>query len=102
LSTSARNDGHLESDPQPRAHPPAHRELIDHRNLRGVRDLQRGSNDPIAFIHAIPGLHARIASVGPNVILRSVCTSLLEVIESPARAERAALDRSCGQNTLGL
>ena len=38
--------------------------------------------DPIAFIHANWQLHARIAAVSPNVVLRSIYTSLLDLIES--------------------
>ncbi len=38
--------------------------------------------DPIGFIRANWGLHARIAAVSPNVMLRSLYTSLLDLIES--------------------
>jgi DNA-binding FadR family transcriptional regulator len=40
------------------------------------------AQDPIAFIRANWGLHARIAAVSPNVMLRSLYSSLLDVIES--------------------
>ena len=38
--------------------------------------------DPIGFIRANWGLHARIAGVSPNVMLRSLYTSLLDLIEA--------------------
>lgn len=40
------------------------------------------ANDPIAFIHANWRLHARIADVSPNELLRSLYTNLLDLIES--------------------
>jgi DNA-binding FadR family transcriptional regulator len=40
------------------------------------------AHDPIAFIRANWGLHARIAAVSPNVMLRSLYSSLLDLIES--------------------
>jgi DNA-binding FadR family transcriptional regulator len=40
------------------------------------------AKDGTAFIRANWALHARIASVSPNVILRSIYTSLLDIIES--------------------
>jgi DNA-binding FadR family transcriptional regulator len=40
------------------------------------------ANDPDAFIRANWGLHARIAEVSPNVMLRSLYSSLLDIIES--------------------
>jgi DNA-binding GntR family transcriptional regulator len=41
-----------------------------------------GALDPIGFIRANWGLHARIAVISPNVMLRSMYTSLLDLIES--------------------
>jgi DNA-binding FadR family transcriptional regulator len=38
--------------------------------------------DAISFIHANWQLHARIAAISPNVMLRSIYTSLLHLIES--------------------
>jgi DNA-binding FadR family transcriptional regulator len=38
--------------------------------------------DPIGFIRANWGLHARIAALSPNVMLRSLYTSLLDLIEA--------------------
>jgi DNA-binding FadR family transcriptional regulator len=38
--------------------------------------------DPTGFIRANWGLHTRIAAVSPNVMLRSLYTSLLDLIES--------------------
>jgi DNA-binding FadR family transcriptional regulator len=51
------------------------------------RELERMSAaaadlDGIAFIHANWALHARIADVSPNAMLRSFYLSLLEIIES--------------------
>jgi DNA-binding FadR family transcriptional regulator len=40
------------------------------------------ANDPVEFTRANWGLHARIAEVSPNVMLRSLYTSLLDLIES--------------------
>lgn len=40
------------------------------------------ARDPIAFIRANWGLHAQIAAVSPHVMLRSLYTSLLDLIES--------------------
>jgi DNA-binding FadR family transcriptional regulator len=40
------------------------------------------AKDGTAFIRANWALHARIASVSPNAILRSIYTSLLDIIES--------------------
>lgn len=47
-------------------------------------------DDPIAFIRGNWTLHAKIAGVSPNVILRSVYISLLELIESHTLEVRAA------------
>jgi DNA-binding FadR family transcriptional regulator len=38
--------------------------------------------DPISFIRANWGLHAKIAAISPNVMLRSLYTSLLDLIET--------------------
>jgi DNA-binding FadR family transcriptional regulator len=38
--------------------------------------------DPAAFVHANWRLHARIAAISPNTLLRSLYSSLLEIIES--------------------
>jgi DNA-binding FadR family transcriptional regulator len=40
------------------------------------------AQDPTAFIHANWRLHARIAAVSPNAMLRSIYLSLLDLIES--------------------
>jgi DNA-binding FadR family transcriptional regulator len=40
------------------------------------------ASDPTAFVRANWGLHARIAAVTPNVMLRSLYTSLLDLIEA--------------------
>ncbi|MFC6879067.1 MULTISPECIES: FadR/GntR family transcriptional regulator [Actinomadura] len=38
--------------------------------------------DPVAFVHANWGLHARIADISPNALLRSLYKNLLDLIES--------------------
>lgn len=40
------------------------------------------AGDPVAFVRANWGLHALIAGVSPNAMLRSLYTSLLDLIES--------------------
>jgi DNA-binding FadR family transcriptional regulator len=49
-----------------------------------VRRMREAADqlDPIGFIRANWGLHARIAAVSPNVMLRSLYSSLLDLIES--------------------
>jgi DNA-binding FadR family transcriptional regulator len=52
-----------------------------HAQVRRMYDAVQ-ANDPVAFIRANWGLHARIAEVSPNVMLRSLYSSLLDIIES--------------------
>jgi DNA-binding FadR family transcriptional regulator len=62
-----------------------HTSPADLADLRArVRRLRAAADelDPIAFIRANWGLHTRIAAVSPNVMLRSLYTSLLDLIES--------------------
>jgi DNA-binding FadR family transcriptional regulator len=40
------------------------------------------AGDPVAFVRANWNLHAAIAAVSPNVMLRSLYTNLLDLIES--------------------
>ncbi|MEV0849814.1 FCD domain-containing protein [Streptomyces sp. NPDC049954] len=40
------------------------------------------TTDPVAFVHANWRLHARIAEISPNALLRSVYSNLLDLIES--------------------
>lgn len=40
------------------------------------------ADDPVAFVHANWRLHARIAAISPNTLLRSLYESLLDLIES--------------------
>jgi len=53
-----------------------------------MQDIVRTMNeavlgqDPVAFVRANWALHACIAAVSPNVMLRSLYTSLLDIIES--------------------
>ncbi len=49
--------------------------------LRAMKDAV-DVGDPTAFVHANWKLHATIARVSPNAILRSIYLSLLELIES--------------------
>lgn len=41
-----------------------------------------GAGDPVAFVHANWHLHARIAAVSPNVLLKSIYKNLLDIVES--------------------
>jgi DNA-binding FadR family transcriptional regulator len=62
-----------------------HASPADLADLRArVRRMREAADelDPIGFIRANWGLHARIAAVSPNVMLRSLYTSLLDLIES--------------------
>jgi DNA-binding FadR family transcriptional regulator len=62
-----------------------HASPADLAELRAqVRRMRAAADelDPVAFIRANWGLHARIAALSPNVMLRSLYTSLLDLIES--------------------
>ncbi len=62
-----------------------HASPADAADLRAqVRRMRAAADelDPVAFIRANWGLHARIAALSPNVMLRSLYTSLLDLIES--------------------
>lgn len=52
------------------------------RHVIGTMRTAAAAQDPIAFIRANWALHACIAAVSPNVMLRSLYTSLLDIIES--------------------
>ena len=52
--------------------------------LRGQLEAMAGalaSQDPIAFVHANWQLHAQIAAISPNQMLRSLYSALLDLIE---------------------
>jgi DNA-binding FadR family transcriptional regulator len=51
------------------------------RQLARMQEAVHGE-DPVAFIRANWGLHACIAAVSPNVMLRSLYTGLLDLIEA--------------------
>ncbi|MFI6325709.1 FadR/GntR family transcriptional regulator [Nonomuraea sp. NPDC050556] len=55
-------------------------DIADLRKLLDVMDSAVG--DPEAFVHANWRLHARIAAISPNTLLRSLYTNLLDLIES--------------------
>ena len=57
-------------------------DLAEMRARSGPNGDAADAADPIAFIRANWGLHARIAAVSPNVMLRSLYSSLLDLIES--------------------
>lgn len=62
-----------------------HASPADAADLRAqVRRMRAAADelDPVAFIRANWGLHARIAALSPNVMLRSLYSSLLDLIES--------------------
>ncbi|MEV0472905.1 FadR/GntR family transcriptional regulator [Streptomyces prunicolor] len=47
-----------------------------------VMEAAVASADPVAFVHANWKLHARIAAISPNALLRSLYCNLLDLIES--------------------
>lgn len=55
-------------------------DISDLRKLLDVMDT--AVDDPEAFVHANWRLHARIAAISPNTLLRSLYTNLLDLIES--------------------
>jgi DNA-binding FadR family transcriptional regulator len=57
-------------------------DVADLRAQLGRMHAAAEAMDPIGFIRANWGLHARIAAVSPNVMLRSLYSSLLDLIES--------------------
>ena len=62
-----------------------HASPADLADLRAqVRRMREAADqlDPIGFIRANWGLHTRIAAVSPNVMMRSLYVSLLDLIES--------------------
>ncbi|WP_411144486.1 FadR/GntR family transcriptional regulator [Streptomyces sp. x-80] len=62
-----------------------HASPADIADLRRQLDVMRAAAeaaDPDAFVRANWGLHARIAAISPNPLLRSLYDSLLEIIES--------------------
>lgn len=55
--------------------------VADMRDVVSTMREAAAAQDAIAFVRANWTLHARIAAVSPNVMLRSLYTSLLDVIE---------------------
>lgn len=57
-------------------------------DIAGLRDQLRAmeqavaAEDPVAFVHANWRLHARIAAISPNALLRSLYSNLLDLIEA--------------------
>ncbi|MFF7475737.1 FCD domain-containing protein [Streptomyces sp. NPDC008092] len=52
------------------------------RTLLSAMQDAAGGGDPVAFVKANWKLHARIAAISPNTLLRSLYVSLLDLIES--------------------
>lgn len=57
-------------------------DIADMRHHLDEMAAAAADHDATAFIHANWRLHARIADVSPNVVLRSIYTNLLDLIES--------------------
>ncbi|MFC8824256.1 FadR/GntR family transcriptional regulator [Streptomyces sp. NPDC057137] len=55
------------------------------------------SADPVAFIHANWRLHAAIAAISPNVLLSSLYTHLLDLIESHTLSVLPTADQPLGE-----
>ncbi|MEE4544849.1 FCD domain-containing protein [Streptomyces sp. V4-01] len=57
-------------------------------DIAGLREqlhamaLAVSAEDPVAFVHANWRLHARIAAISPNALLRSLYSNLLDLIEA--------------------
>ncbi|WP_238783085.1 FCD domain-containing protein [Streptomyces monomycini] len=51
------------------------------RHITAMEDAVAGA-DPVAFIHANWRLHADIAAISPNMLLSSIYTHLLDLVES--------------------
>ncbi|MEC3993763.1 FCD domain-containing protein [Actinacidiphila sp. DG2A-62] len=64
-----------------------------------LADMRRAveTEDPVAFVHANWRLHARIAAISPNPLLRSLYSSLLDLIESHTLAVQPFGDRPLGE-----
>lgn len=57
-------------------------DIAELREILGDMALAVDQHDPIGFIHANWSLHARVAAVSPNAMLRSLYVNLLDLIES--------------------
>lgn len=72
-------------------------------DIDGLRDqiaaMARAAEaeDPVAFVHANWRLHARIAAISPNVLLRSLYSNLLDLIETHTMAVLPAGQRPLGE-----
>jgi DNA-binding GntR family transcriptional regulator len=57
-------------------------DVAELRTQIDVMEAAVASADPVAFVHANWKLHARIAAISPNALLRSLYCNLLDLIES--------------------
>ena len=60
----------------------SHADILEMRALLRAMDAAARTEDAEAFIQANWRLHARIAAISPNPVLRSIYLALLELIES--------------------
>jgi DNA-binding FadR family transcriptional regulator len=70
-----------------------------HERLADMFAAAQTGND-IAFLHANCALHARIAAVSPNAMLRSIYVGLLDVIEAHTLAVVPAAEQSLPESLL--
>lgn len=60
-----------------------HHRRADIKALEAILgDMQRNADDPTGFLSANWALHRRMVQISPNVLLRSVYTTLLDYVES--------------------
>ena len=67
-------------------------DLREMRSCLGTMAAARDAGDSVAFVRANWSLHQRIADVSPSAMLRSVYTSLLELIQQHTRGVGAVDD----------
>ncbi len=64
--------------------------------LKAMREAV-ATEDPVAFVHANWKLHARIAAISPNELLRSLYSNLLDMIEAHTLAVQQFGDQPLGE-----
>lgn len=60
-------------------------------------ELAVGAEDPVAFVHANWRLHAAIAAISPNLLLSSLYSHLLDLIESHTLSVLPTSDQPLGE-----
>ncbi|MET9730574.1 FCD domain-containing protein [Streptomyces sp. NPDC006458] len=66
------------------------------RHVTAMEDAATAA-DPVAFVHANWSLHAAIAAISPNVLLSSLYTNLLDLIESHTLSVPPTGDQPLGE-----